>query len=91
MSVEFDAMKLANEAFEADPMNLDLLAKLEAAEATYNAARSAAKAKWLNLKCSQEARDSAEDNANDTCHAEKVFDPADQVEWYRIAVLSVEV
>ena len=87
-SQEFQAQAQAEAAFAADAMSLEKLAALETAEAAYLAAYQTAKAAWDAVEEGQ-AKDSAELNAWDTV-AEQAANPADQVQWLRWAVGSLD-
>lgn len=86
-SHEFEAMKAAEAAFEADAMSTEKLAALEVAERAYFAAENKARDQWAAVEASGD-RDSADLNASETV-VENGYAEADRLAWYRFAIGSL--
>jgi hypothetical protein len=87
-SEEYGTLRAAEAAYKAGE-TVKLLDRLEAAEKAYGRALRKITAKWGTIPRGNR-KDSAEENANDTCHAEKIFPYEDQVAYWRCAVNSYD-
>ena len=81
---EFLAMKLAEQTFHSNPMDLDALASLEAAEKVYFGKLGKLLAEWKAVPDSLDKM-SAEQNASET---EGCAD--DELKWVRIALATYQ-
>lgn len=79
-TTEYAALKVAEDAFMADDMNLDKLHALDAAEAVFFGALKVARAEWMALPDGP-AKFSAETNAEDTEGCD-----TDELKWLRVAL-----
>lgn len=87
-----EAQRLENEDNDTNPngARIELINAAIAAENAYYKAREAARYAWCSYPASDEVKDSAIENANETCGPEG--DPnTDMLWWYQIAKMTAHL